>query len=66
METIIHEVQSIKIGRLRKLDASGPTSYVKDIVITTDTEQLVITMFADEAEYLEAQITKQGDNNDYN
>ncbi len=62
METTIHNVKKVTVGRVRKLKASGTPTYVRDIVITSDKEQLVIAMFTDEMKNFIPEILEQGDN----
>ncbi len=62
METTIHKVKKVTVGRIHELKTSGITTYVRNIVITSDQEQLVITMFADEVKNFIPEILEQGDN----
>jgi len=66
METIIHDVKKVTVGRLRQLKTSGITSYVRDIIITSGEEQLVVIIFAEDTNSIIPEILGQGDNNDSN
>ena len=46
MQTTIHDVKRVTMGEPRKLGMPGETVWVRDIVITSEDEQLVITMFS--------------------
>ena len=46
METTIHSIKKIVIGKIRPL-GEGSTSYVRDIIIMSDKENLSVTCFGD-------------------
>lgn len=54
METIIHNVEKIEIGELRKL---GLVSYTRDIYITSNDEKLRINCFG-KKEDLQIEVTE--------
>ena len=62
METTIHNVKRVTVGRVRELKASGKPTYVRDLVIASDKEQLVIAMFTDKEKNFIPEILGQGDN----
>ncbi len=49
METIIHSVKKVTVSKVHELKSGSEITYVRDIIITSENEQLMITVFADEA-----------------
>ena len=56
IETAIHEVSSVKIEPIKKLDSDGIPFYVRDIIIKGAYDEIVIKVFSNTALNIQAEV----------